>query len=102
MGSGYDCVGPELHGAPPLLQPSHDWVDGRWWRVICAAERVQQPESARTQLWCETSNEDEARSALKECPYPAARLERHQKCEAERWVEAPPTPTSPPKQPKHL
>lgn len=39
---------------------------GRWWRVVAHGDR----------LWCETSNEDEARRALLMCPYDFPWLER--------------------------
>jgi hypothetical protein len=33
----------------------HGWQPGRWWRVLA-------PDGS---LWCETSDEDEARSAMR-------------------------------------
>ena len=47
------------------------WEPGRWWRVIG-------PEG---ELWCETSNEEEAREAAR----PGDRLERLWRAEATEW-----------------
>jgi hypothetical protein len=57
--------------------PDHRWENDRWWRVVS---------TSGTKLWCETSDEKEARAAMDECPYPA-RLDRHQVCTAQRWEE---------------
>lgn len=58
----------------------HTWEDGRWWRVIS---------DDGTELWCETSDEKEARAALKSYKRrhaeKTAHLEHHQHCTAERW-----------------
>lgn len=56
------------------------WEDNGWWRVI-ETSTEERPD----RLWCETSNKQEAREALKECPYPA-RLECGQRRTEQRWV----------------
>jgi hypothetical protein len=54
------------------------WQPGRWWRVT-------EPDGS---VWCETSNEDEAREAAR----PGDRLYRLFTLSQEKWVPQPFTP----------
>lgn len=47
-----------------------EWELTRWWRVVRDV-----PDPGREDVWCESSDEDENRDAMKSAPYPA-RLER--------------------------
>jgi hypothetical protein len=51
---------------------SEDWEPTRWWRVTYADGRVYAPDhphlAGYQQIWCETSNEAEARKAVASCP----------------------------------
>lgn len=42
------------------------WEPGRWWRVVYADGRRYA--DGRLAIWCETSNEQEARAAVGTCP----------------------------------
>jgi hypothetical protein len=46
------------------------FVPGRWWRVTYADGRTYEtgPQQGRLQVWCETSDEQEAREAAARCP----------------------------------
>ena len=50
----------------------------RWWRVLYTDKR------GGIQVWCETSDEQEARDLLAECPGEPA-LERLYRCTASEW-----------------
>lgn len=50
-----------------------DWEPGRWWRVVA-------PDGA---TWCETSDEDEAREAMR----PGDRLRRLWVATLQEWRE---------------
>lgn len=58
-----------------------DWKSARWWRVV-----RQVPNPGPGDLWCETTDEAEARAALMTAPYPA-RLE-HLKRRVEQQDES--------------
>jgi len=60
------------------------WTFDRWWRVVAKKTPMQGVFSSG--LWCETSDEEEAREAMTRCPYPC-RLERHQVRSEQRWIE---------------
>lgn len=49
---------------------SGSWSPGRWWRVVYADGRCYEsgPSYGKLQIWCETSDEAEARRAVAECP----------------------------------
>lgn len=49
-----------------------EWSPTGWWRVI-------EPDGS---LWCETSNEQEARESMR----PGDRLDRHERITFERWT----------------
>jgi hypothetical protein len=63
-------------------RPGHDivWEETGWWRVV---ETL--PSGLPGRMWCETSAWEEAREALKECPYPS-QLQCHQRRTDQRWV----------------
>lgn len=50
----------------------------RWWRVTYSDKR------GGIQVWCETSDEDEARTLLSTCPGEPV-LERLYRCTASEW-----------------
>ena len=56
-----------------------EWGTGRWWRVIDPTK--DWPAS----VWCETSDEEEARDALKTCPG-GVLYRDYERCER-KWVE---------------
>lgn len=60
------------------IMTGEDWQPGRWWRVI-----YPDPAGQR-QLWCETSDEAEAREALTTCPG-SGRLQRYYTSESAEW-----------------
>ncbi len=45
---------------------SNEWKPGRWWLVTYADGRLD--DDGTLQVWCETSDEEEAREALGTCP----------------------------------
>ena len=55
---------------------SDGWEPGRWWRVT----------GPDGQLWCETSDEDEARARVR----PGDTLERLWRCVEEEWRQEQP------------
>lgn len=56
--------------------PGDGWEPGRWWRVVA-------PDG---QLWCETSDEAEARGSVR----PGDTLERLWRCVEEQWRQEQP------------
>lgn len=58
------------------------WEPGRWWRVV-----YRSAEDGKLRLWCETSNEQEARDALKTCPDGGLLQRSYERHETE-WREA--------------
>ncbi|UHJ58627.1 hypothetical protein LT337_32790 (plasmid) [Mycolicibacterium fortuitum] len=57
-------------------EPGDGWEPGRWWRVVT-------PDG---QLWCETSDEDDARARVR----PGDTLERLWRCVEEEWRQEQP------------
>lgn len=51
---------------------NHTWIRDSWWRV----------EAPDGSIWCETSNETEAREAMRE----GDTLLIHLKCAEEKWA----------------
>lgn len=53
----------------PLAAPD-EWKPTRWWRVLYVDGRRHGPGTyeGRRMIWCETSDEDEARTARATCP----------------------------------
>jgi hypothetical protein len=47
-----------------------EWSPTRWWRVVYAAEVYPEDHhmAGQPRIWCETSDEAEARDALGRCP----------------------------------
>lgn len=60
------------------------WRFTSWWRVIGLDDKPK----GLSSLWCETSDEGEARIAFVNCPYPCE-LQRLQKRSDQRWVKIP-------------
>lgn len=58
------------------------WQPTIWWRVVRDV-----PEPTRFDIWCETSDEQEARKAVGRAPYPA-RLERLWHVTLTEWRKA--------------
>jgi len=58
------------------------WEPGRWWRVM-PIDRQDDPRA----VWCETSNEAQAREALKTCPGGGVLQRLHERSESE-WRPA--------------
>lgn len=52
----------------PRPLSSTGWVAGRWWRVIHQAYVAADGNPRRGGVWCETSDEQEARAALLTAP----------------------------------
>jgi hypothetical protein len=46
------------------------WTPGRWWTVLYADGRTYSsgPSEGQLQMWCQTSDEDEAREVVRTCP----------------------------------
>lgn len=65
----------ELEAAGYALIEIDAWKPGRWWSVLDPDET----KSYRERIWCETSDEDEARQALKKKP--GFKLYRQWRCE---------------------
>jgi hypothetical protein len=57
-----------------------EWYPGRWWSVVYAQER---PGGIRANVWCGTSNEQEARAALARCPGGGVLLRQYVRSESE-------------------
>lgn len=66
------------------------WTPGRWWYVYYADGRTYDtgPHEGQPQIWCETSNEDEAREALHTCPGGGTLFREYTRTET-RLVEVP-------------
>ena len=70
-----------------------DFAPTRWWRVIYA-DGSTYPSShfcaGQPRVWCETSNEDEARKSLETCPGGGVlqRLYERQPTETKEWRDA--------------
>ncbi|MEX7472741.1 hypothetical protein AB4Z39_23845 [Mycobacterium adipatum] len=65
------------------------WTPGRWWTVLYADERTYSsgPSAGQPQIWCQTSDEDEAREAVRTCPG-GGKLYREYTRQETRLVEA--------------
>jgi hypothetical protein len=64
-----------------------DLHPGRWWRVLYADRRRAENGPDRLQLWCETSDEHEAREALVRCPGGGVLQQLYERTERE-WRDA--------------
>lgn len=58
------------------------WRFTSWWRVV----GLEDGPHGIPELWCETSDEGEARIAFTKCPYPCE-FQRLQKRSDQRWVK---------------
>lgn len=61
-----------------------EWKPDRWWRVMYAEER---PGGWAANVWCETSDETEAREALTTCPGGGKLLRLYGRSESEWRAE---------------
>jgi hypothetical protein len=66
------------------------WKPGRWWYVLYSDGRTYSsgPSKGAPEVWCETSDEEEAREAMHTCPG-GGRLFREYTRTESRLVEVP-------------